>query len=229
MHMMWLVRGFPDSPTTWLLKELVSELSGMGGWAPVASDGDYEPDPSLETRNCYEELASSISSVRKLLKQDVSQNLLETYHAMLFTQVITIMETYLGDRIAQFALHNAKYKRRFWKTIHSSKGSEVKIKTSEIFERFENIDADISEKLGNIAWHNLERIKPIYVGTLGIDFGEFSHLRLATIKRHDFVHRNGRDKEGYETSVQKQDVRDLADAVDIFAQKIEAEIASQNL
>ena len=60
--------------------------------------------------------------------------------------------------------------------------------------------------------------------SLGIDVGVIKELCKAVLIRHDIVHRNGKDKEGKEHLITKEDVEQLYAQVNEFIYNIECQL-----
>ena len=83
------------------------------------------------------------------------------------------------------------------------------------------MDSLIISTLSDLVYHNLHKIKSIYKDTIGVDIGNIEEISKAIQIRHDIVHRNGKDKEGHERIIQKDEVLDLSDRVSAFIDSIE--------
>lgn len=62
--------------------------------------------------------------------------------------------------------------------------------------------------------------------SMGIDVGVIKELCKAVLIRHDIVHRNGKDKEGKEHVITKEDVEQLCTQVNDFIYNIECQLPS---
>ncbi len=220
---------FADYVDQGVMDELIEELDQMGQWAPVESEDDYEDyalDDSLETRDCHKEFNDAVTSVREMLAQTMDEEHVAKYRALLYSNVITAMETYLFDSFAQQVLYHRPTLRRFLETY--GKFSEEKIKKSVILTEADDIENTVKKTISDIVWHNLPRIKPMYADTLDVEFLDFANLQHAILKRHDFAHRNGRDKDGNDVVVSKSDVETLIENVVTFIDDVDTKVKSRN-
>lgn len=140
----------------------------------------------------------------------------------LFANIISSMEAYLSDRLIKKVLSTEKYKRLF--TEKYKDFQDEKIKLSNLFSTFDNIDSLISNSLRDVIYHNLPKVQHIYKSVLNIDLGnedDVKELMQAIGIRHDIVHRNGKDKNGNMREISKEDVVNLAHKVSNFIVAIE--------
>jgi len=92
-----------------------------------------------------------------------------------------------------------------------------------VFKESETINQKIEKYLSEFMWHRLEKAKPMFRDTLGVEFPhDMKELFQAILVRHDLVHRNGTKKGGGEHVLQEGDVLNLIDAVEKFVSEIEA-------
>jgi hypothetical protein len=113
---------------------------------------------------------------------------------MLYSSVITCLETYLSDAI-KFNINNDKdkiYLRKFVETFEEYE--KEKITFNNIFSQFESIDNKVEDNLVSLLYHNLPKIRVIYKSTFNIEFKDIKTLMIAISIRHDLVHRNGKMK-----------------------------------
>lgn len=139
----------------------------------------------------------------------------------LFANVISCLEAYLSDTAISRIKNSPYYKRRFVENSEAFKKQSLPLST--IYSRMEQMDNLIMQRLKDIIYHNLDVVKPLYRDTFEIDLGDLSYLMKAIQKRHDIVHRNGKDKEGNRLSINKEDVKELIEKVSDFIQNIETQ------
>lgn len=145
----------------------------------------------------------------------------------LYANVISCLEAYLSDTAIRRIMNSDYYKRNF---VESSKFfKEQMFSLSEIYSAMEQMDGKIAQRLKDIIYHNLHIVKPLYRNTFEVDLGDISYLMKAIQKRHDIVHRNGKDKEGKMTLITKEDVKELIEKVSDFIQNIETQFRNIDL
>ena len=143
---------------------------------------------------------------------------------MLFVNVVTALETYLSDAFINTVVPNQALMRRFIEGTPEFQSEKITL--SDIFKAIEEVEQKAKSYLADVVWHNLQRVKPMYKDTLGIDFPkDIGDIFRAIIKRHDIVHRNGKTKSGDEILIQQQDIIDLVAAVESFTQYIDTQLS----
>ena len=73
-------------------------------------------------------------------------------------------------------------------------------------------------------YHNLGKLKGIYLDVLNVDLGDIKQLSSAVNIRHDIVHRNGKDKDGNERHINKCEVIEVADMVNEFIYSVDSSL-----
>ena len=85
-----------------------------------------------------------------------------------------------------------------------------KLSLSEAYSAAETAERRSRTYLSDVVWHNLNRVKPMYLDTLGIEFPKgLSPLFGAILKRHDIVHRSGKTKAGELVSTSIEELESL--------------------
>lgn len=166
----------------------------------VHSDFDY-----------YHEFLSNIRTLIKFCDQDFKQKpqMIQPYYRMIFTSVITALETYFSDAFFKLVINNDVLIEKL--ILSNPEFNKRQYALSEVIEWQKNIQKKVTDYLyNNIVWHNLAKVSNIYKDVLGIDFpDDISKLHKAVSIRHDLVHRNGRTKSGAIHKLEKQDLLDL--------------------
>lgn len=131
-----------------------------------------------------------------------------------FSGVFSALEAYLSDTMKKQVLNRPAVKRRFIES-HDKFSGMKKFSFNEIFKKMDELDQLIIDELDFISFHNMDVIPELFKRVLFIDFPKdcISALCEAVKKRHDIVHRNGKDTSGKLISVTNQDVIALTDLV----------------
>lgn len=161
-----------------------------------------------------QELRKAIENIEPLDEQ--TRNLL---YRNLYANVISCLEAYLSDTAIKRIQKNPEDKRRFVET--SPRFKNEKFNMSQIYQKYEALDKIILIQLRAIIWHKLEVVGHLYKDTFNVGLGDIKPMLQAIAVRHDVVHRNGHDKEGNATVVDKQMVIDLIEDVSNFINNIE--------
>lgn len=143
----------------------------------------------------FKDNTKMISDVNCKLKYNSKEDNLIGY--LLYSNIITSLETYLADIFISTILLNRLYLRKFVETYPKFKGNENghKFILSEIYNKYDKIEEIVTEEILGIIYHNLQTIKPMFKDTFAVDFPkDMSNIFYAIQIRHDIVHRNGKTK-----------------------------------
>lgn len=212
-----------------VIDELVDKLEGeCFEWAPTPSRDDYDNylvEDIARITEYYHNFAGAIVDIEKLLKTEVDSSVSTLFHRMLFVNAITALETYLSDALINTVVNRPKLMRRFIETTPEFRSEKVAL--SEVFNAVEKIEQKARSYLIDVVWHHLDRVKPMYRNTLGIEFpDDIGPLFKAILVRHDIVHRNGKTKAGEEIIVTRDQITDLLRQIKSFVQSIDQQVAS---
>lgn len=220
--------NFWDIVPEGVITALASELSDQSPeWAgkPSAEDfDDYLVEEIVLNSKYHHYFGVSMSFVANLLESNVNTLLESRFHRLLYANVITALETYLSDAFIYTVLSDEEMLR---KLVENDKYfQKKKIRMSEIFDEYESLNKQVKEYLMTITWHNLPRAKSLFDITFGIIFpSEMTLLIAAVLKRHDIVHRNGKNRDGKELLFKKQDVKDLVTTATSFVDSIDIKLS----
>lgn len=116
---------------------------------------------------------------------------------LLFSSVISAVESYLSEVLKEKVIKNESVKRSFVKN-HSSFNEKKKISISEIYIKLDELEKSIPDELDKIIYHRIEVVSGLYKNVLKVSFlNEYiSEINKAIEIRHDIVHRNGKTNEG---------------------------------
>lgn len=181
----------------------------------------YEVDANLTTETVFDVLQKNLSLLERLLdEKDLMQNDLQRFQLMMvFSFSITVFETFLSDLFTLKVMNDSGLKVKYLKT--EKKFSEQKFGLATIFEELKGLDTKIQQEILETTFHNLKRAKGLYKDVLDIEFGnELGDLFTMIRKRHDFVHRCGRDKEGQDVLTNKEETKKLISLVRVLCKSI---------
>ncbi len=161
--------------------------------------------------------------MRELNNLFVQNNeLLETLQRQIYSSSITCLEDYLSTTLIKKILNNDSFFKNFVKT--NPKIINRKFSLNEIYEQLNRIRDIVKFELVNVIYHDLPKVKLMYQSSLEITFPEIDDLVLIIQKRHDMVHRNGKDKEGNKIEISKEIVDNIIDMVQYFIMDLESRI-----
>lgn len=198
---------------------------------------DYSVDVEEIDEPYYEEQYEAISSNTEFFKtfNQNLDNILELlvivpndetlknlFHRQLYSSVIGIMETYLSDAFINTVFKSKDNLKKFYKTF---KGFDKQnIAMSAYFEFEEKVEYVAKKAMLDVTYHNLSKVSKMYKDTFDVIFPENGEIYKAVLKRHDFVHRNGKDKDGNIVNVDSAMIIRLVEDVRTFIAKIDDQI-----
>jgi uncharacterized protein (TIGR02646 family) len=185
---------------------------------------DFLANYSKISDTFYSNFSENIKNIRELngfcdLTKD---NVKEHLRNMLFANVITSLETYLSDAFINTVKSDKLYLRKFVETFHNFRNEKFEIR--ELFIYYDTIDDKATKAMLDVIYHDLPKVKGMYTDTLGIEFPDLSIIYKAVLKRHDFVHRNGKTKDGKKHELTNKDIEDLSKSTEDFVNNINGQI-----
>jgi hypothetical protein len=195
-----------------VIQELADELCEISvEWTghPDHDDvDDYLFESIAQTSEHKKSFEESIYNVEHLLGLEVSAHLQQHLLRLLYVNVITAVETYLSDLFISAVGKDKALLRRFVETTPEFKSEKIAV--SEVFKTAEEIEKKARTYLMDVVWHHLNRVKPMFKGTLEVSFpDDMRDLFKAVLIRHDLVHRNGKKKDGGEHNISEKAVRNI--------------------
>lgn len=211
-----------------VIDELVGELQReCYQWAPTPSPDDYDNyllDDIARITEYYHNFSGAVLDIEKLLDATVDPSVSLPFHRMLFVNAITALETNLSDAFINTVANAPELMRRFIETTPEFQSEKVPL--SDVFKAIERIEQKARSYLIDVVWHHLERVKPMYRDTLGIDLpDDIGPLFRAILVRHDIVHRNGKTKTGEEILITREQITDLLERTEAVVQHIDKQIS----
>lgn len=186
----------------------------MGCDEDFIEDDGHDYDKELFDA-CHAEITNMVYAVEPLPDEPRSN-----IYKMLYAKAITNMETYLGDTLKKYVLNDDKYLRKFVETYEPY--AKELCHVSDAYKILETVKDRVKLTLcEEIIYHKLPKLKGIYKSVFNIDMGDIQDLMQAVSIRHDIVHRNGKDKDGNEHQITKEDVLAVAEKVNNFIYAID--------
>ena len=188
------------------------------------------PDTYIEAIQDNEEPFETFKSQMKCLSDlmDISYNnyvIEQTVNKLVYANIVTCMETYLSDSLINLLSTDEKILREFVENNDDYK--KLQFNLSDIFKKYESLSFIIRDKLYNFTFHKLQDVNKLFK-SISIIFPDFTDIHDdIVIKRHDIVHRNGKDKNGNEIIISKNDVKNVYQRIYEFIEKIEKQIKAK--
>ena len=180
-------------------------------------------DPPPPNSEYFDNFITALGAVRSLNQISVDPAIAPLLSNLLFTNLITILETYLSDAFIFTVLNDPKLIRSYVETTPFFK--QTKTELAKIFKNHENIESTVRNHLNEVRWHRLDMVKNMYRDTLGISLPEFGSLASSINDRHTLVHRNGKTIDGHEIKINEVVVEQLAKELEAFVSLLDEAIA----
>lgn len=199
--------------------ELRSFLGNSSYWLERAVDG-YE---WLDDNNPYELYQEAISEIVEAINKtkDVPFDD-QFFYRMLLTQTYSITEAFLSDRLKQLILLNDHALGYFCKNDNNVKSFKYDAET--VLKGKSALRQSIIGSIQGRIFHNFNNVVRDFQSacntTIEIEC-ELNEISKSNSKRHNCVHRNGRDKDGNLVPISKKELRELLRASQAFCMKIE--------
>ena len=185
----------PDEEIQAVVEDVESD--GILEWAPIHKEGYYDNKFQFVVNTCNEpfyNFSKRIEEVESLKSMQVDYNQQLLLYQLLFSSLITVLETYLQDTMSFWIDIDEEVFRNFVANCEEFK--RKKLNLSEIFNRMDGIKNEVHIYLQELVWHRLDKVAPLMAGSLKIAFPSLEPLMKHILRRHDIVHRGGKDKDG---------------------------------
>ncbi|MBQ0768019.1 MAG: hypothetical protein KBT58_01935 [Bizionia sp.] len=180
-------------------------------------------DAIVRSVNYIEQFEIEIENLKKLNAIILKDSKLQkTLQKQIYSGTITCLEDYLSSTLIRKVLHNEDYFKNF--VFSYKKFKDRKFDFNEIYTKLDNIVDIVKHELLDVIYHDLRKVRGIYKDTLKINFPAIAELMIIISKRHDIVHRNGKNKSSDKIEITEKVVRNAIDKVYCFIQEIENNI-----
>lgn len=200
------------------------EIEGVEDGMIEVNEHYPEEDDEFYEQQLYEATHTEIERTLDSI-EDLNEGVKQFLYRLLFANVITSMETFLGDTLKREVLQDEESLRKFVETYKPFK--DISMNLSDLYVKKESMPGFVKTTLRELLYHDLRKIKPIYRDALGIDLGDVSELYKAVLVRHDLVHRNGKNHEGVEHTITEDLVRELQTKVKALMESVNIQIAER--
>ncbi|CAM8469786.1 TPA: hypothetical protein J4Z52_001170 [Escherichia coli] len=204
------------------IEELVGELQGeCYEWSGSSNNIDWYDDDLydavISSEKPFDKFLENVEKIKALAKSEHHHKPKEHLLSILYTNVITALETLYVELFINSIERDDSY---IADCIEKGK-TDFKV-SKEITalpfrgESIEKIRAElikaIKEHLISASWHNTELVVKRYKATFGIKAQNdwpIGEIEMATLTRNHLVHRGGKDKEGKPVVITEQDLEQL--------------------
>ncbi|MFP5497393.1 MAG: hypothetical protein ACLGJE_14770 [Gammaproteobacteria bacterium] len=176
----------------------------------------YDDYQEYMRQHPYDQMYQEYQSQQLLIQKIVNdyENSFEghTIQKMAFVHAVTLMEALIGDMIRALAIKHSHIMRKLGMYVEDS-NSRKKFSIREILDQPGGVEGIVLEILSKLSFHNLDSVKRILEGVFPETMKDlnYSEVRPVIERRHDFVHRNGKNTKGEHvvmtSEVLKEDMR----------------------
>jgi len=190
-----------------IIEELVNELENeCYEWSGI--DFDFDSEFDVIKINPLENFKNSITTLHNLLEIEYDNNTRETVHNMISAYCISILEAFLSEYLIVKVLNNNILLRNLIEKITDFKKETFSM--DQIYRKYDDIKIYARAFLSNLSYHNLSKIGKIYEQVFGIKFPmDIGFVYKMIDRRHDIIHRNGKNKDGLKIVSSKNDIKQL--------------------
>ena len=210
----------------------------------------YKNDLSVD--DPYEGFINDIDDINMLLNiTDININInikeKKYLHKLLYANIITVIETYLSytfigmiynhkDLIRKFIENTPKIEDRkiliagickIMESIESRSCEKVII--ADAYKIIKNIESKAGDYCRSFVWHRMDDVAKMYEDVLSVKFPNTGEIKNAVKKRHDIVHRNGKNRTSHDIDITQEHISSLIATVREFVNNIEMQIQKLHL
>ena len=182
------------------------------------SEDDWNDPWEYVEPSTFDEFNATMQKLRGMLESNfVLTN--DIFLKMVDAFAVTAMEAYLSGTLIEKVKQNEKYLLNAAQKIEDIK--DEKMTLYEVVKSPDKAKKRILKKLYEFMYHNLPKIKCIYeiVFEIKIDYSLKDLMKIVG-RRHDIVHRNGKNKDGVEIVLSAAMVKQDIDVISSFVKKI---------
>lgn len=208
------------------------ESDGVDEWAPIQHEREDEYDElfALTVRSGSEplkRLRERLQQAQEVLSLEGRAEAKNLAQSLVYSSVIGALEAFLYET-AYFWIDTDTGALRDLVTGLPMFRQE-KIAVADLFERHAGIKDYVKGYLQNLVWHRWDKVAPIFKHALSVALPSTRKFQGPLLKRHDIVHRSGRDKCGLPVTVTAEEIVELCSRVEAFGQDLDRRIDDRNI
>ncbi|WP_282788118.1 hypothetical protein [Flavobacterium croceum] len=189
---------------------------------------DSEKDSTSTTLKSKKFYDTQIERLQKILDIKSDEYIIEqSLNRLLYSAVITSLETYLNEVFVLIVFHSNTTLEKFVSEYEPYK--KEKLNLNEIFEKAKKINEQVEEDLNNFIYHNIPKLIRIF-NIFNFELQNFNKLDEVSKHinmRHKLVHRSGLNNENHFEEILKEDVRLVIKNVNSFVDYINTKIENK--
>lgn len=205
------------------------ESDGIYEWAPRHTAPHYDEYFSFEVESedsPYQQFLQRLSEIDSLSAAALDLEHKVLLRQLLYSHLITALETYLSDTMSYQVKTDDDVFKRF--VSNCSEFKEKKLPLSTIFGRLEALRVEVEQYIQKTVWHRLDNVIPLFSSSLDIKRPEMKKIMKYIVVRHDIVHRGGKTKEGGHVEITSDKLSELRHCIANFVEKVEGDLTSRS-
>lgn len=183
---------------------------------------EYE-NAVLNNTKYYKTFTNQLDNITKLNSIDLpNQELQNLQNNLLFSNIITTLETYLSDALITTINNNGTYFVKFVETYKDFVNKKVSF--NQLFEATAQIKKLVKKELLDLLYHNIPKVSGIYKDALNVIFPENEEILKLIAIRHDIIHRNGKNKDNNVIVIDRIKISETVEIVRLFIEEIDKQM-----
>lgn len=177
-------------------------------------------------RNCrsiddaYNSAWDELVNLSSLIQSNFfTEDLLPIFYRQMYIGAIGALETYLSDTMVSWVFSN---RTRFDKYVESQKKESISLK--DLLFSAAHIEDVVYVHIQNFSYHRLDDVRDLYKRNINIEIPDRTKMKEFILKRHDLVHRNGKDKDGNYVNVSIEEIFTLLQAEEEFIKDLHEKV-----
>jgi len=205
-----------------MAQEYQNMLDGEQADEEAAAAEAYDDYQEYMRQHPYDQMYQEYQAQQMLIQKIIYENegSVEGYtiQKMAFVHSVTLMEALIGDMVKALAIKHSHIMRKLSLCVEDA-NAKKKFTIREILEQPGGIDGVVLEILSKLSFHNLDSVKRILEGVFPETMKnlDYTPVRPVIEKRHDFVHRNGKNTKGDNIVMTSEILKADMDVVHRFA------------
>ncbi|NOU47531.1 MAG: hypothetical protein HOO86_10775 [Bacteroidales bacterium] len=199
-HILDKIKGLDENNQVW--------FSPLDFYNEEYYDYEEQYEAIIANKFFYDSFQNEISNVRQLNEIELDSLILQSVlKRQLYITAIGALETFLSETFINITDEHPEFFRNFIETYPNFK--ERKFQLNEIYGEYDKLQETAKKEMLEVIYHNLAKVKNMYISTFKIEFPDIVELSRAVNTRHDLVHRNGKTKDGDDVIILKETVTNL--------------------
>jgi hypothetical protein len=166
-----------------------------------------------------------IERLEKILKLKSGEHIVDqALYRLVYSGVITSLETYLSEVFSQIVFHSEYTIEKFISEYEPYK--KEKISLHEIFKKHKSIELRIQDDLDNFIYHNIAKLINVF-NIFDFELDKFERIKEVANyiqKRHNFIHKSGLAENDSLQVISENEVETTINDINLFVEYINEKI-----